>query len=250
MSRNEEFEELRPLLFSIAHEILGSEAEAEHTVHEAWLRYEAAPTPPPSSKAFLSAEVIRISTGLLHSAPPGRGMAAGPRPFEPLMSDADQGSGRPVEPTESLSAAAALLLERLSPLERAVFVMREVFRCSPSQIASAVGCSEEACGALAAPAPRASDGRRAVPWPRRIAGAQNVARLLAAMVPALVRVGVTMESRQVNHGPGAVFRDRYGTVLSAMALDIYDGRVQMIRWVIHPNTAWSPEAGTPPHLTP
>ncbi|MGH2670359.1 MAG: sigma factor, partial [bacterium] len=57
MTRTEEFEELRPLLFAIAYRILGSVSEAEDAVQEAWLRYEASPTHPTSTKAFLSAVV-------------------------------------------------------------------------------------------------------------------------------------------------------------------------------------------------
>ena len=61
MTRTEEFEELRPLLFAIAYRILGSVSEAEDAVQETWLRYEASPTQPTSTKAFLSAVVTRIS---------------------------------------------------------------------------------------------------------------------------------------------------------------------------------------------
>ena len=68
MTRGEEFEELRPLLFAIAYRILGSVAEAEDAVQETWLRYEASPTQPTSTKAFLSAVVTRVSIDVLRSA--------------------------------------------------------------------------------------------------------------------------------------------------------------------------------------
>lgn len=68
MSRTETFEELRPLLFSIAYRILGSVAEAEDSVQETWLRYEATPTRPASAKAFLSAVVTRVAIDVLRSA--------------------------------------------------------------------------------------------------------------------------------------------------------------------------------------
>jgi RNA polymerase sigma-70 factor, ECF subfamily len=68
VSRTEEFEELRPLLFSLSYRLLGSVAEAEDTVQEAWLRYETTPTRPRSPKAFLSAVVTRISIDVLRSA--------------------------------------------------------------------------------------------------------------------------------------------------------------------------------------
>src|SRR5262249_41083535 len=68
MSKTEEFEELRPLLFSIAYRILGSVSEAEDAVQETWLRYEASSTRPRSAKAYLSATVTRISIDVLRSA--------------------------------------------------------------------------------------------------------------------------------------------------------------------------------------
>ena len=68
MTRTEEFEQLRPLLFSIAYRILGSVGEAEDAVQETWLRYEASPTQPMSTRAFLSAVVTRVSVDVLRSA--------------------------------------------------------------------------------------------------------------------------------------------------------------------------------------
>jgi DNA-directed RNA polymerase specialized sigma24 family protein len=65
VTRAEEFEELRPLLFAIAYRILGSVSEAEDAVQETWLRYEASPTRPTSTKAFLSAVVTRVSINVL-----------------------------------------------------------------------------------------------------------------------------------------------------------------------------------------
>ena len=68
MTRTEEFQDLRPLLFAIAYRILGSVSEAEDAVQETWLRYEASPTQPTSIKAFLSAIVTRIAIDVLRSA--------------------------------------------------------------------------------------------------------------------------------------------------------------------------------------
>ncbi|MEV6835345.1 RNA polymerase sigma-70 factor [Streptomyces sp. NPDC051133] len=168
MTRAEEFQELRPLLFSIAYRILGSVAEAEDAVQESWLRYEASPTPPASAKAFLSAVVTRVSINVLRSARVRREEYVGPWFPEPLLTDPYQDPERSAELADSVSMAALLLLERLTPLERAVFVLREVFGFGFPEVASAVGRSEAACRQLAVRArrhmhegrPRFEAGRR------------------------------------------------------------------------------------------
>jgi RNA polymerase sigma-70 factor (ECF subfamily) len=154
MTRDEEFEDLRPLLFSIAYRILGSVAEAEDAVQETWLRYQTSPTQPTSIKAFLSAVVTRISIDALRSARVRREAYVGPWFPEPLLTDPYQDPERSAELADSLSMAALLLLERLTPLERAVFVLRDVFGFGFPEIASAVGRSEAACRQLAVRARR------------------------------------------------------------------------------------------------
>jgi RNA polymerase sigma-70 factor (ECF subfamily) len=160
MTRSEEFEKLRPLLFAIAYRILGSVAEAEDAVQEAWLRYESSPTQPTSTKAFLSAVVTRLSIDMLRSARARRETYVGQWFPEPLLTDPYEDPARSAELADSVSMAALLLLERLTPLERAVFVLREVFGFGFQEIASAVGRSEAACRQLAARARRHMDAGR------------------------------------------------------------------------------------------
>lgn len=160
MTRGEEFEELRPLLFAIAYRILGSVAEAEDAVQETWLRYESSPTQPTSIKAFLSAVVTRVSIDVLRSARVRREEYVGQWFPEPLLTDPYEDPARSAELADSLSMAALLLLERLSPLERAVFVLREVFGFGFPEVASAVGRSEAACRQLAVRARRHMDDGR------------------------------------------------------------------------------------------
>ncbi|GGM16408.1 DNA-directed RNA polymerase sigma-70 factor [Streptomyces fumigatiscleroticus] len=148
MSKVEEFEELRPLLFSIAYRILGSVSEAEDAVQETWLRFDGSATRPTSTKAFLSAAVTRISIDVLRSARVRREEYVGSWFPEPLLSDPYQDPARSAELADSVSMAALLLLERLSPLERAVFVLREVFGFGFDEVAAAVGRSEAACRQL------------------------------------------------------------------------------------------------------
>jgi RNA polymerase sigma-70 factor, ECF subfamily len=281
MTRVEEFQELRPLLFAIAYRILGSVAEAEDAVQETWLRYQASPTQPTSAKAFLSAVVTRISIDVLRSARVRREQYVGPWFPEPLLIDPYEDPERSAELADSVSMAALLLLERLSPLERAVFVLREVFGFGFAEIAPAVGRSEAACRQLAVRARRHMDagrprfeadrrerdelasrffdafregdvaglrellaadvsmvgdgGGKAPQWARAIVGAENVARLLASMLPWLVRVGVEVDPHQVNGQPGAIFRDRDDKVLNTWTLDVLDGRIQTIRSVQNPD---------------
>ncbi|MFG3706068.1 RNA polymerase sigma-70 factor [Micromonospora sp. NPDC047670] len=281
MSRVEEFEQLRPLLFSIAYRILGSVSEAEDTVQEAWLRYDASPTQPASAKAFLSATVSRIAIDVLRSARVRREKYVGPWFPEPLLDDPYEDPQRSAELADSVSVAALLLLERLSPPERAVFVLREVFGFGFGEVASAVGRSEAACRQLAVRARRHMDagrarfatdrrerkelarrffdafregdldglrnllaadvqmvgdgGGKAPLWGAGVFGAENVARVLAAIVTPFIRIGGSVDPHQVNGQPGAIFRDRDGRVVNTLALDILDGQVQTIRAVINPD---------------
>jgi RNA polymerase sigma-70 factor (ECF subfamily) len=157
MTRGEEFEELRPLLFAIAYRILGCVAEAEDAVQETWLRYESSPTQPTSTKAFLSAVVTRVSIDVLRSARVRREEYVGEWFPEPLITDPYEDPARSAELADSVSMAALLLLERLTPLERAVFVLREAFGFGFPEVAVAVGRSEVACRQLAVRARRHMD---------------------------------------------------------------------------------------------
>ncbi len=160
ITRSEEFLELRPLLFAIAYRIPGSVAEAEDAVQETWLRYEASPTQPTSAKAFLSAVVTRISIDVLRSARVRAEQYVGTWLPEPLVTDPYEDPERSAELADSVSMAALLLLERLSPLERAVFVLREVFGFGFAEVRWRSGGRRARCpsarGAGAAP-----HGRRA-----------------------------------------------------------------------------------------
>ena len=281
MTRAEEFEELRPLLFSIAYRILGSVSEAEDAVQETWLRYADFPAQPASPKAFLSAVITRVSIDVLRSGRVRREAYVGPWFPEPLLTDPYQDPERSAELADSVSMAALLLLERLTPLERAVFVLREVFGFGFSEVALAVGRSEAACRQLAVRARRHVDagrprfeadrkerdelaarffgalregdvdglrellaadvqlvgdgGGKAPALTRSIIGAEKVARVLASVFPWLVRIDATLEPREVNGQPGAIFRDRDDKVLFTVTLDLLDGQIQAIRSVSNPD---------------
>src|SRR5215216_2375624 len=143
------FERHRPLLFSIAYRMLGSVVEAEDAVQEAFLRFStAAPGDVASPKAYLSTIVTRLCLDQLKSARRTRETYIGPWLPEPLVTGAAGGARTPgdvVEDHESISMAFLVLLEQLTPVERAVFLLHEVFDYSYAEIARIVGRSEAAC---------------------------------------------------------------------------------------------------------
>lgn len=181
MTRTEEFEAVRSLLFSIAYRILGSVSEAEDAVQETWLRYETSTTQPVSPRAFLSATVTRISIDVLRSARARREEYVGNWFPEPLLTDPYDDPARAAELADSLSTASLLLLERLSPLERAVFVLREVFGFGFADVASAVGRSEAACRQLSVRAKQHMEAGR----PRFEADRRERERLAARFYAAM-----------------------------------------------------------------
>jgi len=147
------YESLRPLLFSIAYRMLGSVTEAEDVVQEAFLRYHRAVGEhgqPDSPKAYLSTVVTRLSIDQLRSARSRRESYVGEWLPEPLLTSAEslyQPAPDPAthaEQADSLSMAFLLLLERLTPLERAVFLLHDVFDYDYDETASVVGRSTTA----------------------------------------------------------------------------------------------------------
>jgi RNA polymerase sigma-70 factor (ECF subfamily) len=154
----ETVETLRPLMFSIAYRMLGSVSDAEDMVQEAFLRHQRALEDGAeirSPKSYLSAVVTRLSIDQLRSARARRETYVGEWLPEPLLTD--DGRDDPVaqaEQANTLSMAFLLLLERLSPVERAVFLLHDVFGYGYDEIAEIVGKSEANCRQLAVRARR------------------------------------------------------------------------------------------------
>jgi RNA polymerase sigma-70 factor, ECF subfamily len=145
------YEELRPLLFSIAYRMVSSVSEAEDIVQEAFLRIhraQAEGTMIDSPKAYLSAVVTRLSIDHLKSARARREQYVGQWLPEPLPTDAAPDAAAHAETADSLSMAFLVLLESLSPVERAVFLLREVFDYDYAEIARIVQRSEDNCRQL------------------------------------------------------------------------------------------------------
>ena len=130
MNRPETFNEYRPLLMSIAYRMLGTRADAEDAVQETFLRYQATQEEPNSPKALLATIITRLCIDELRSSRVQRERYVGPWLPEPVVTE-----GTKVEMAESLTMAFLVLLESLTPVERAAFLLHEVFDYDYTEIA-------------------------------------------------------------------------------------------------------------------
>src|SRR5919199_3591228 len=140
----EQFEELRPAAFAIAYRMLGSVSEAEDVVQEGFLRLhraEEAGERIESPRAYLSTVVSRLALDHLRSARVRRETYVGDWLPEPLVASADDDPARRAEMADSLSLAFLVLLESLSPEQRAAFLLRDVFDEPYARIAEIIGTS-------------------------------------------------------------------------------------------------------------
>ena len=156
-------EDLRRLLFSIAYRMVGTVSDAEDLVQEAYLRLhreEQKGTEIESPKAFLTTVTTRLSIDHLRSARVRREEYVGEWLPEPLLVDPDPGPAGHAEMSDTLSLAFLVLLESLSPLERAVFLLHDVFGYSFAEIGAVVERSEENCRQIGSRARRAIDAAR------------------------------------------------------------------------------------------
>ncbi len=137
------FEEHRALLFSIAYRMLGSVADAEDALQETFLRWQRASSGEiRSPRAFLVTIVSRLCINQLESARSRREEYVGEWLPEPLPTAPGQSAARALEVDESVSMALLLLLERLAPAERAVFVLHQVFDYTHAEVAETLGVTE------------------------------------------------------------------------------------------------------------
>lgn len=137
------FQEHRPLLFAIAYRMLGSAADAEDVVQETYLRWQAAAdVVVRSPKDYLSATTTRLAIDHLRSARVRREVYVGPWLPEPLVGIDETDPIADVALGDSLSTAFLLLLERLSPHQRAAFLLREVFGYEYADVARLLGTSQ------------------------------------------------------------------------------------------------------------
>ena len=137
MNRTEIFNECRPLLMAIAYRMLGSRADAEDAVQETFIRWQQSNEEPSSPKAFLSTIITRLCIDQLRSARAQREVYVGPWLPEPVMTEEST-----VEMAESLTMAFLVMLETLTPAERAAFLLHDVFDFDYPEISQMIGKTE------------------------------------------------------------------------------------------------------------
>lgn len=146
MNAVETFDQQRRLLFSIAYRMLGSVMDAEDMVQETFLRWQDAPIEDVRSpKSYMSTVITRLCIDQLRSARTQREQYIGPWLPEPLITEETSDLDEHLALADSVSMAFLVMLERLSPLERAVFLLREVFDYPYPEIATIVDKSEANC---------------------------------------------------------------------------------------------------------
>jgi len=181
VNRAEIFDRNRPLLFSIAYRMTGSVMEAEDAVQEAYLRWQqASEDEVRSPSAYLSKVVTRLCIDRLRSARVRREHYVGHWLPEPVFGEQGQEIESKAELEDTLSMAFLVLLESLSPVERAVFLLREVFGYEYAEIAALVGKSEANCRQISRRARQSVAARR----PRFESSPQQEERLMESFLQA------------------------------------------------------------------
>jgi RNA polymerase sigma-70 factor (TIGR02957 family) len=277
-----DFAEYRPLMFSIAYRMTGSISDTEDIVQEAFLRLtraQRAGTVIESPKAFVATVTTRLAITHQTSARVRRESYVGAWLPEPLIVDEHDPADQ-VEMADSLSMAFLVMLETLTPAERAVLLLHEVFAYDYKEIANVVGKSEANCrqiltrarrrlheqprfessreqseqvarrffaavqggdldSLLELLAPEATmtgdGGGKAMALSTALTGGERIARFMLGLVRRFASAGTTMEMVLVNGQPGGVAYDGEHRVVSVFALDIADGRVQVIRSIVNPD---------------
>lgn len=160
------FQVLRPHLFSVAYRMLGSAAEAEDVVQDAWLRSASAPGDLDSVRAWLTTVVTRLCLDRLKSARVQREEYIGPWLPEPVPTEAVETAEDQLARRESVTMAFLVLLETLTPAERAAFLLREVFEIDYDEVARALEMTPAAVRQLVHRAKvRVAEGRPRFPAP-------------------------------------------------------------------------------------
>lgn len=178
------FKRLRPRLQAIAYRMLGSSAEAEEVVQDAWLRWhDADRASVDNSEAWLVSVTTRIAIDRLRAAKIQREHYVGTWLPEPLMSDSPVSPEALLERADDVSVAFMTLLERLAPEARAAYLLREVFDADYGEVAEALGKTEPACRQIVHRAKTQLQDQR----PRYTVARETQLRLLRGFADAAVR---------------------------------------------------------------
>jgi RNA polymerase sigma-70 factor (ECF subfamily) len=198
-------DDLRRLLFSIAYRMVGSVSDAEDLVQEAYLRMhreQQEGTEIESPKAFLTTVITRLSIDHLRSARVRREEYVGEWLPEPLLVDTESDPAADAEMSDTLSLAFLVLLESLSPLERAVFLLHDVFGYSYAEIGEVVGKSEDNCRQIALRARRAVDAGKPRFDPSEEERRAVAERFFAALAGEASDIAAVLSEDVVLHGDG------------------------------------------------
>jgi RNA polymerase sigma-70 factor (ECF subfamily) len=183
VDREAAFDRHRRLLFSVAYQMLGSVADAEDVVQDAWLRWSSADrSDVADERAYLVRTVSRLALDRLSSARARRETYVGSWLPEPLATGPEADPAETVELAERVSLAMLVVLETLSPVERAVFVLREVFGLPVAEVARVLDRSEAAVRQLAHRAREHVEARQPRFDADRVATQEVTERFLAACV--------------------------------------------------------------------
>jgi RNA polymerase sigma-70 factor (ECF subfamily) len=221
-----DFEPHRRHLVGLAYRMLGSLAEAEDAVQEAYLRWHRADRASVANpRAFLSKTVTRLCLDVLKSARAKRESYVGPWLPEPVLDSATLAADTASDYAEDLSVALMLALERLSPLERAAFLLHDVFDMDFAEIAETLGRNEAACRQLAA---RARDHVRAA-RPRFPVSVEDGRKLVAAFIDAS-RSGDAAGLARLLAENAVLYTDGGGKKIAA--LNPIFGRDRIVRFLV------------------
>jgi RNA polymerase sigma-70 factor (TIGR02957 family) len=229
----EVFEEYRGLLFSVAYRMLGTVADAEDIVQDAWLRWSGADrSAVEEPRAYLVRLVTNAAIDRLRTARARRESYVGPWLPEPVLTSPDVADD--VELAESVSLAMLVVLETLSPLERAVFVLREVFGFSHAEIAATLDRSEASVRQVAHRARKhvaerrsrfsadRAEQRRVTEEFLSAAVGGDLERLLAVLAPEVMLVSDGGGKRTAARRP-LVGADAVARFIAAIGTRPYDG---------------------------
>jgi RNA polymerase sigma-70 factor, ECF subfamily len=234
------FEEQRPLLFGIAYRILASVADAEDVLQDTWLKWssvDAARLDQP--RAYLARTVTNLSINRLKSATVQRESYVGPWLPAPLVMADD--AGRQAEQAEAISLAMLVVLETLSPLERAVFVLKDVFGFSFGEIAGILDRSEASVRQVGSRARSHVQARR----PRYDAPADTRRRVTDRFLAACVG-GDLNQMMELLAPDVAAWTDGGGKVRAA--LRPLHGAEHVARWILGVLRRFPPGLGARPVL--